>query len=232
MENNDVSHLGPRPTRPARVATLSKARRTVLEALYDEGALTPLARLVAVTGLHENTLRGHLEGLESDGLATRQRDSPSGRGRPRWLWQVRATAADEYAGLAATLARTLRRTSPRPTEDAIEAGRSWGAELAASRPSRRIKPATSTVGRARDLLESLGFAPVGRVDSVADKAELRLTCCPLLEAAKEEPDIVCSVHLGLAIGALSHYGAPDPDAHLRPFAEPGACLLSMKGGAR
>lgn len=226
-----MSRSGPRPTRPARVAALSRARRAVLEVLYNEGVPTPLARLVGLTGLHENTLRGHLENLESDGLVVRQIDSPFGRGRPRWLWQVRATEADEYAGLAATLARTLRRTSSRPIEDAIEAGRSWGETLAASRAPRATSPGTSSVGRVRDLLDGLGFAPTGEVDTLADTASLRLTSCPLLEAAKEQPDIVCNVHLGLAIGALAHYGAPDPDAQLRPFAEPGACLLTLASGA-
>lgn len=200
--------------------TLSRARRTVFEYLQEQGRPTTLATLVSLTGLHENTLRGHLDGLAADGLVTRERDMPHGRGRPAWLWRVRRSEVDEYSGLAGALARTLRRTSAHPIEDAVDAGQTWGRELAAgfaARP-RSVTPEA----RVRDLFDRLGFGPEGT------DVDLRLTSCPLLEVASEEPEIVCNVHLGLAVGASMEYGAEAPDAHLVPFAEPGACRLRLR----
>lgn len=205
---------------------MSRARRSLLETLEERGPIT-LAALAATSGLHENTVRGHLEGLAADGLVARERGAPHGRGRPAWLWRTRSTTSDEYAGLAATLARTLRRTSDHPEDDAIDAGHDWGHSLAAAHRTGRADPPAV---RVRDLLGELGFAPRGPVD--ADGGELELTRCPLLEAAKEEPGIVCNVHLGLVVGALEEYAAPDPDAELVPFAAPGACLLRLRGGGR
>ena len=69
----------------------------------------------------------------------------------------------------------------------------------------------------------MGFAPVPD----DDVRELRLTRCPLLEAAHQHPEVVCAVHLGITEGALESFGAPAGDVELLPFAEPGACLLRL-----
>lgn len=236
MEIQSADPLGPRPASATPRATLSRARRALLALLEERGPAT-LTTLAEISGLHENTVRGHLDGLAADGLVDRAAGVPRGRGRPAWLWRVRSSASEEYAGLAAALARMLRRSSAHPEDDAIGAGRDWGHSLAAGRrgdaAAGRSDATTERSGaaeRVRDLLDTVGFAPQGRLDS--EGGELRLTRCPLLEAATEEPAIVCNVHLGLVVGALEEYGAPDPDAELLPFAEPGACVLRLREGPR
>lgn len=187
----------------------------------------PLSRLVTATGLHENTLRGHLDALSRAGLVRRERGHPNGRGRPAWLWSGErgdGGGAREYAGLAGALARTLKRTSAKPAADAIEAGRSWGHELAAGRVASSAAPREQV----NALLDDLGFAPQPEPDSET----VRLTQCPLLDLAREHPEIVCNVHLGLVGGALEQIGAEDVDTELVPFAEPGACLLHLRGTGR
>ncbi|MFF2623130.1 helix-turn-helix transcriptional regulator [Oerskovia jenensis] len=74
------------------------------------------------------------------------------------------------------------------------------------------------------LLDRLGFAPVADDDA----ASVALTRCPLLEAAYRNPEVVCSVHLGLAQGALERLGGPREGTSLLPFAEPGACRLHLR----
>jgi predicted ArsR family transcriptional regulator len=74
-----------------------------------------------------------------------------------------------------------------------------------------------------ELLDHMGFEP--RTDATA--RSVRLTRCPLLEAAHQYPDVVCGVHLGLARGALEQYGADPAGAELLPFVEPGACRLHL-----
>ena len=73
------------------------------------------------------------------------------------------------------------------------------------------------------LLDEIGFAP--QADDTT--SAVRLTRCPLLEAAHKHPDVVCGVHLGLVRGALEEYGADPEGTDLIPFAEPGACRLEL-----
>ena len=187
---------------------------------------TTLAALVALSGLHANTVREHLDALVRAGLVRRRTEPPSGRGRPAWLYEATgrdAAESPEYAGLAATLAAAIHRTSAQPTEDAIEAGREWGHQLAAARSAGPAKSATAARREAVNLHDDIGFAP--RADARA--ATVRLTRCPLLEAAHRYPDVVCGVHLGLVRGALEEYGADTDGTDLLPFAEPGACRLHL-----
>ena len=217
------------PARPAATARrLAPTRAGLLGALEAQAEPTTLAALAEATGLHPNTVRHHLEALEGDGLVERRRAPSIGRGRPAWLYAVTDStgAAREYAGLAASLARAIHRSSPRPREDAAAAGEDWGRELARDHgPAERA--GDDHDARARRsvvaMLDDIGFAP----ESDAAATEVRLTRCPLLEAAHEHPEIVCSVHLGLVRGALAAYDAPAADVALLPFAEPGACRLSM-----
>ena len=73
-----------------------------------------------------------------------------------------------------------------------------------------------------------GFEP----EADATATTVRLTRCPLLEAAHRSPEVVCSVHLGLVSGALEEYGADPEGSDLVPFAEPGACLLHLQARKR
>jgi predicted ArsR family transcriptional regulator len=191
------------------------------------GSPTALPELTEATGLHANTLREHLEALVNRGLVRRERSAPSGRGRPAWLYEAVdpsvGDAGTEYAGLAAALAAHLHRTSTDPDRDAVEAGRAWGRDLA----HRAGPPSAPSAAAARrkvvDILDDVGFAP--RTDERATTAHL--TRCPLLETAKEYPDVVCGVHLGIVRGALEEYGADSARTQLLPFAEPGACRLAL-----
>ncbi|QLQ11775.1 MAG: transcriptional regulator [Nocardioidaceae bacterium] len=185
-----------------------------------------LAALVSLSGLHANTLREHLDGLSRMGLVERHSAKPRGRGRPAALYQATDNDLEpmpEYAGLAAALAATIHRTSSAPSDDAADAGLEWGRDLARARGAA---PSRSEVVARREvvaLLEELGFAP--RTDSRV--STVRLTRCPLLEAAYRYPEIVCAVHRGLTQGALAAYGGDPDNVELIPFAEPGACLLHL-----
>jgi predicted ArsR family transcriptional regulator len=218
VENNRA--LGPRRGGPA--PPLSAARAAILERLKDQPEPTTQAALVAATGLHENTVREHLTGLVRRGLVRRFRAEPSGRGRPAWLYEhIAEPGGSEYAGLAAVLARTIARTSPDPTRDATDAGEEWGHQLARDRVAAATDPE-----HARELvvemLDDLGFEPERDTGS---PSTVRLTRCPLLEAAHRHPEVVCGVHLGIVRGALEEYGADPSGSDLVPFAAPGACHL-------
>lgn len=230
---NEVANIGrpgwgPRPVTPAAERrALSPARAAVLDAVQEAGEPATLASLSEATGLHPNTLREHLETLVARGLVRRARSAPSGRGRPAWLYSpadpdVSATGS-EYAGLAATLAAHIHRTSSDPSADAVAAGHAWGRDLARKAGPPPEPGATAARQQIAHLLDEVGFAP--EVDEKA--TTVRLTRCPLLETAKEFPDVVCGVHLGIVRGALEEYGADSERTDLFAFSEPGACRLEL-----
>lgn len=207
---------------------MSPSRAALLETLEAQTEPTTLGALASSTGLHPNTVREHLDALVDQGLATRATAEPSGRGRPAWLYE--ATGADpegasEYAGLASALARAIHHRSTTPVDDALAAGRDWAGELTRQRAAVPEKSATAARRKVVDLFDDMGFEPTAD----ARASSVRLTRCPLLEAAHQYPDVVCGVHLGLARGALEAYGADPRGAELLPFAEPGACRLHLAG---
>jgi predicted ArsR family transcriptional regulator len=229
---SNASHLGPRPSEPhggAELASLSRAALAVLRTVEATGPVS-LTDLAAASGSHENTLRDHLRVLGEAGLVRRATAPRRGPGRPAWLYSAipgRAGRVAEYAGLARTLAGVLHRTSEQPFDDAVAAGTEWGHELA-----REVEPAPETDRNAEDrvargqvvtLLAQMGFSP----ETDPEARSVRLPRCPLLDAAREYPDVVCGVHLGIAKGALREYGADDAHAALLPFSEPGACRLHL-----
>jgi predicted ArsR family transcriptional regulator len=209
---------------------MSPSRARILDLLSAQPEPTTLAALVSATGLHANTVREHLDALHHDGLVERSREHGGGRGRPAWRYAATGASAgtSEYAGLAAALAAAVERTSPDPAADARIAGTAWGRDLARSHG----RPASGSAAAARrevvDLLAEIGFEP--RTDDRA--TTVRLTRCPLLEAAHRSPEVVCGVHLGLVSGALEEYGTDPEGTDLEPFAEPGACLLHLAARRR
>jgi predicted ArsR family transcriptional regulator len=229
VENkSDVPALGPAPVRGS-VRRLSGPRGTVLETLQRSTRPRTIAGLAEEVGVHPNTAREHLDGLVAQGLATREQAPAQGRGRPAWQYTAAADLLEpdprvrDYAGLAAALAGHLARTSADPSAEGLAAGREWGATLVGDRPTRTPPLGATPRHRVVELLDELGFAP--DADPAATTVALRR--CPLLDAARQHPQVVCQVHLGIVRGALErHGGDPGPTA-LLPFAEPGACRLHL-----
>ena len=81
------------------------------------------------------------------------------------------------------------------------------------------------------LLDRLGFSPrmrsVPGAEATDDTREVELRTCPLLDAARRHPEVVCQVHAGLVSGADAAYGGSGEGVRLVPFASRGACHLTM-----
>jgi predicted ArsR family transcriptional regulator len=206
---------------------LSSSRAALLETLRAQAEPVSLSALITATGLHRNTVREHMDALVRDGLVERRRAPAEGRGRPAWLYGAtfgpQATVGNEYAGLATALAALVERTSDSPADDAAAAGFDWGRRLAAETG----EPTGPTPAAARrqvvEIFDRMGFEPKPDRSSV----DVRLTRCPLLQAAHESPTVVCSVHLGIVRGAIAAYGHDGSASELHPFSEPGACHLRL-----
>ncbi len=222
--------------------------RRVLQAIADTAEPMTVTELTALLGGHPNSTRSHLATLVAGGLATSTPLPVAGRGRPAsgytatprgrsLLTSADAPTADllgqDYLGLTSALATHLRSRGPKPQREARAVGQIWGKALAAQeitaqagtrqteRPQARTDGAGPGSARRRTirLLDRLGFSPLAAKDTVA------LRTCPLLEAARADPGVVCEIHLGLVTGALATFGGSDRGARLVPFAEPGACRL-------
>ncbi len=213
--------------------------------------------LVAEVGGHPNTTRHHLRALAAAGLVVEAPAARAGgRGRPATGYRLtpagreladpsQVAAAQEYVALAAAFAERLAQRDGDPGADARAIGNAWGAGLvaqdiadAAPAGDGPATPGTAT-DRVLDLLDRLGFSPA--VDATEDRTGTGVTgncdaprevtvllrTCPLLDAARRHPDVVCEVHRGLVSGALSSLGAPSSDVALSPFARPGACVLGL-----
>lgn len=207
---------------PSRLHVLRAVRD-----IDDEGEIATVGRIAALVGAHPNGVRRHVEGLVERGLAAVDGVDRARRGRPSVAYRVTpsghaalagaaAPISTEYLAMATAFAEYLAAHSGAPEAQARGIGRQWGRALAgAPSPDPDVAPA-----RVVTLLEGLGFSPLSRPEG-----DIALRTCPLLEAARAAPEVLCEVHLGLVQGASEAYGGPGQGGELRAFAEPGACLL-------
>ena len=221
------SVLGPEPSPALGVpVALSAQRLRVLEYVRAHSPVR-VAEAAAGLDLHPNTVRKHLDAVAALGLVERCSGAALGRGRPATSY--RASAADpgvsarDYAGLAIALAGHLARTSSRPERDARSAGIEWGRGLVDEYAPDDTDPRRYVL----NVLTRLGFAP-DDVETPGCGGGIALRRCPLLEAARRHPAIVCQVHLGIVEGILKRLGARGGRGlDLVAFAEPGACRLFL-----
>lgn len=218
--NNKAHAKGPAPT-PTAAPALSAAQQAALEQLRGVSGPARVADIATALGLHANTVREHLDALVDAGLAQRTRAESSGRGRPAWLYEAAAADADAtlraYAGMAVALAGHLKATSDDPAAAARELGRTWGRDIAKKRTVQGDSRAQVIAH-----LTDFGFAPQSD-----DTATIALTRCPLLDAARQYPDVTCQIHVGLVQGSLDVVGDTNLKPVLTPFAKPGCCLLRL-----
>ena len=213
------SALGPAPAPEADPSDLGSAVRQVLDALREGGRPMRVGEGAAGGGSPEHTLPRHRGHLRDRSLVTVTTAPAEGRGRPAVLYEAGprpGARTDEYRALAGAFASDLVASGRGPVvrARARRIGRAWGERLRT--------PMTRETGRPLldATLTDLGFGPERDGDTV------RLTTCPLLDLAVENPDVICQVHLGLVEGTLDR-DARDEEAELTPFAEPGACLLRV-----
>ena len=212
-----------------------------------------MAELAARVGGHPNTTRHHLRALAAAGLVQERVLPAGGRGRPATLYSVTPSgreavspapggaAAQEYVALAAAFAQRLAERDGDPGADARAIGRAWGTELATRHEDDDGVELTARE-RVLRLLHRLGFSPeteTGTETETETETEAEapgasgsgttvlLRTCPLLDAARQHPEVVCQVHLGLVSGALETHRAPSEGLRLVPFARPGACVLTL-----
>ena len=101
----------------------------------------------------------------------------------------------------------------------------WAAELGAGLDPRGDVGEREAAQVVTGLFAELGFDPELTVNEQGRQVWLR--GCPFRDAARANPEVVCSVHLGLLRGILSRLGASSTTARLTPFVEPELCLAHL-----
>ncbi len=212
----------------------SASRVAVLQLLRSRGQALGVGDVAQHLGLHQNTVRSHLDILVNSGYVTRRSEAPSGPGRPRVVYEATAAGDDErnYRLLAEVLAQHLVATSEHPGQAAAHAGRSWAATTrnhhgggghgegkAAAFPLSEEAAVVEVVR----MLGDTGFAP----ELSADGTFINLHRCPFRELAVSHPDVVCGAHLGVIQGALADLGTMVSATRLLPFVTPGLCVTTL-----
>jgi predicted ArsR family transcriptional regulator len=199
---------------------MSPSKRAILALLRDQPEAVPQHAIEQHTGLHGNTIREHLVGLIELGFIRRFPAEAVGRGRPSWLYEmVVDPEKNNHVQQATALSDTICASSADPIGDAIRSGEHWGSTLI-----RGIgEPTDTNHDRVLTLFEKLGFEPALDTE---DPELTRLHHCPLLGAATRTPGVACSVHLGIARGAVAELGGDPARCELHQFAEPGACTMT------
>ena len=212
------------------------SRMAILDLLRSHDKPRGVVEIAQHVGLHQNTVRSHLDLLVDAGYAIRRSEPPSGPGRPRVVYEATAAPDGErnYRLLAELLAHHLRDTSERPGEAAINAGRTWAGftkheqqDGAPTPPMTPISEDAAIAGLVR-MLGDIGFAP----EVSADRTAINLRRCPFRELAESNPEVVCGAHLGMIQGALAEMGAPISATRLLPLVQPDLCIATLARGTR
>jgi predicted ArsR family transcriptional regulator len=202
---------------------VTSSRRRVLELVQSAGRPVDIAELAGWTGLHPNTLRGHLQLLVDLGELQRVQEDRHAPGRPRVLYERASNGADAdpYRILANELASGIAHAEG---EGAAEsAGRHWARRLRRDRPADERLDAAAATEVAADGLTRLGFTAA--TEPLGDR--LYLTSCPFLELARENR-AVCEVHAGLLRGLFDELGGQVALTDLDVFVRPDLCIAHLR----
>jgi predicted ArsR family transcriptional regulator len=209
----------------------SISRAAVLELLRSRAEPLGVVEVAEHVGLHQNTVRSHLDLLVESGFAIRRSEPPSRPGRPRVVYEATAAPGGEsdYRLLAEILAHHLS-AAESPGAAAVSAGQSWATSRWHQQPGGGNQPAATAPLSEEDaiaavvkMLGDTGFAP----QLSPDGTSINLHRCPFRDLAASHQDVVCGAHLGIIQGALAELGTMVSATRLLPFVTPGLCVATL-----
>ena len=206
----------------------SKPRRRLLKLLRRSDVPLDVYELAAATGLHITTVRFHLDVLARAGQITAQKTPRTTPGRPRTVYNIRTeeNPPDGYRPLAALLAANLGPTPRARRRRAEKAGREWATSLIPS--TEQAATPDDAAHRITELFTEMNFDPeLGDPAPGTGERQIRLRACPYRDVARDHPDVVCAIHLGLLHGVLAQLGDPPTSVRLVPFVKPHLCLAYL-----
>jgi predicted ArsR family transcriptional regulator len=170
-------------------------RHELFRYVAEAGRPVDVAELTEHLGLHHNAIRQHLAKLVEAGLVSEGTAPRVGRGRPRLCYTVDPSAESRwgvtgpYERLSLLLTEIIR-SGDRP----VEVGRRAGRRISVS-----TAIASDPVSGLVDIMARHGFDPTAK--RRGNHTLIVLGACPFETTALADPDTVCGLHLGLALGA-------------------------------
>jgi predicted ArsR family transcriptional regulator len=215
----------------------SASRTAVLQALREAGRPLGVLDVAEVIGLHQNTVRGHLDVLVEAGYAVRRSQAPRGPGRPRIAYEATSAPEDgsNYKLIAEVLAEYVASTATDPARAAAAAGRAWATGAAGADETdpldQQVEPphphadAQSVLDGLVRMLADGGFQP----EVLGSGDEIHLHHCPFGDLAVKHPDVVCGAHLGIIQASVAQLGGPADQTRLLPLVQPQLCVARLDG---
>ena len=171
------------------------------------------AEIAEALGLHNNTVRPHLDRMREAGLIDVTTDGRGEVGRPQHRFSLAAEAPSlglepptvpVLAEMVLNMAERLQASAA----DAFAVGETEGAGRAAGYAAY-----PSALEALVDDLDRLGFDPVVAESDTPDNAVVAFANCPFAAFAESHPDLVCGLHHGLVAGFVETMG----DAEVAEF---------------
>lgn len=184
-------------------------RYGIFRYIADANRPVDVAEVTAWLGFNHNAIRQHLAKLVASDLVIEAKALRNGPGRPRLVYSIhpaadsRWLAGGPYERLAIMLTEIIR-----SGDTALEVGRRVGRR-------RRLvhSVVTDPVGVLATQMAAHGFEPL--VSTSKGETRIVLRNCPFAAAAMADPDTVCNLHLGIALGLAETLGTITID-ELRP----------------
>ncbi|MBV7281532.1 metalloregulator ArsR/SmtB family transcription factor [Corynebacterium sp. TAE3-ERU30] len=227
---------GPAPTRALfdDSLPLSAKQRLVLEAVRAHSDGASISALASDTGMHVNTVRGHIDELLARG-AVRSSTTPAtgGRGRPSLVIHARipdsAEISTEQIELVNELAQLLACTtdSAAAHRNAVQLGHRWAQRVGYG--GEHCTDYAEQVAALVTLMRRTGYDPDEPQEDPAapERRIISLNRCPFVSESTQPDPLVCSIHHGFAQAALGTVADHHTTLTLVPYVRPGQCDIRL-----
>ena len=195
-----------------------ESRARILLAVENAADPVTVAEIADRTGLHANTVRGHLDLLMAVGSISRAAADAYGRGRPRWLYRAASPTSSPFQVLAEVLSMQLTQVADLALAE--WAADQWGQSLpdlpVAATPDDAVAEATNA-------MNGLGFIAVANPQGDT----ITITNCPYAELVDANP-IICDLHAALMARVLTQTGQPVTIESMVVWTRPGMCAAHLR----
>jgi len=220
------AHSTPRVHDGTTGGSVHGGRRThIIQLLRDTKEPLSVEQVAEMVGVHANTARFHLESLVDAGLASRESEITARRGRRHILYtgtlpNQTHERAHAYRLLAQILSGLIATKHPDAGDDMYDVGLRWGAYLTNRPAPYETLDEAEIDQRVLDKADALWFAP--ELQS-SPRPRLLFHNCPVIDAVRGQPGLVCRLHAGMINGSLAEMHSSQRVVELEPITKPHLC---------
>lgn len=214
------------------------SRAELLGAIRQADKPLTVPELAEMTGLHENTVRGHLDILISAGYVQRHKQPRHEPGRPRHSYTTTAVGSidpatpesefDPLRMLTRILADQVAHAAPDVSQWTEAAAEDWMLHHNPNPHRRVVHNDEEALDVVAGVLAGRGRPP--QVDRAARSVTLH--ACPYADVAREQQQVVCAAHLGMVNGVLASMQSPVEAHFLSIDPQTPRCVIQLAENPR